>query len=329
MNKKNLRANSKPKRPNGHSDSRHKNDPSETFWNRRRIWLAGAATVIFTGVISGVAVNILTPQAQKMISASGGSSKLVHLNSMPNAPSSTKSPAGQPLAILAENPIDVTGVWVFPGKLTLKNSQLNYLNSLDMDSLSGEDALGSWFIEHGAYSPNEILQLVLRNNRSYLVRILDIAVVKSCGAPLNGTVFYSPAEGAVGDLDLYFDLDSNDMNAQNDPENTNHSDFFSNQTVTIDPGAEQVFKVWAATREHACSFFLQAEILDGSRIVFEKIGDGQQPFHVTAAVVNLSSSKPYTAYQAAYPGVDYGSSLTRPGSVDYEAVNPKTFAYKP
>ena len=192
----------------------------------------------------------------------------------------------------------LSGVWIFPNKVSLDSVQLNYLNSLNMDTLSGTMALGNWFSAHGAYAPNSMFQLVLMNKRDYLVRILDVASIKTCGAPLRGTLFYSPAEGIEEDADLYFNLDSTNPQALDVFSTT---EYFANRTVSIEPGGQQVFKVWAATRKYACSFYLQFEVVDGNKTVYETIGDGQQPFRVSSYVIGPENNKPYAAYQAAYP----------------------------
>ena len=230
------------------------------------------------------------------------------------------------MSVLAENPMDESGVWIFPGKVSLDDTQLNYLNSLNMDTLSGAVTLGKWFTAHGAYAPNAMFQLVLKNERSYLVRILDVTTVKDCKTPLKGTLFYSPAEGVDEDANLYFDLDSANPQAF-DPTASATTEYFADRTISIAPGGQQVFRVWAATREHACSFYLQFEIIDDNRTVYETVGDGPQPFRISAYVIGSYHNKPYAAYLAAYPGGDFRPGGPRQSSAGYVEVNPKTFSY--
>jgi hypothetical protein len=160
---------------------------------------ARGVSLVVTGVVTGVIVNLLTPAAQKEIS--------------PSSP-----PSGPPLTIVSEDPVFplISGDWVFPTKVVLGISQLNLLDSLvRAESNASMSRYVQWFSSMGGYKSTAVAtRVVLENNHSYPIRIMDMNVVKKCGPPLRGTVFI--ANGGAEDkiVGLGFSLDSTDTDAE-------------------------------------------------------------------------------------------------------------------
>jgi hypothetical protein len=299
------------------------------LWRRASAaWLGGLATVILGGALA----NILSSQAQQQIPSLNPAESLAASPSAPrllpdshSSDSSKPTPtreAGPPLKVISEDPInpgDIGGVWMFPGKLALSSSQLKALNG--MKSIYDKD---DWFFAHGGYEPSTDTQLVVQNNRSHLVRIIDMRVIKACTAPLGGTLFYAPDQGSDAEIRLGFNLDSADTEAESaagwDPGQWK-PDYFANYTVSIQPGSQQVFNLRAVVREHSCTFKYQLTILDGSRKVRQIIGDGGQSFRASALRRDKAGAVSFPGYQAAYVGGAYNEN--RNGA--YFRVDPDTF----
>jgi hypothetical protein len=228
-----------------------------------------------------------------------------------------------PLTIVSEDPInpqDNGGIWAFPGKFILTSSQLKTLNGLR--NIYDQD---NWFFAHGGFEPATDTQLVVQNNRSYLVRVIDMNVIKYCGAPLSGTLFYNPNQGADQDIRLGFNLDSTDTEAEYAMgwgANGWKPDYFSNYTVSIKPGAQQVFNLRTAVTKHSCSFEYRLTILDGTRKVNQIVNNGGQFFRATAIRRKfVGVGMRFSAYQVEYAG----GVENEEGNGAYVRVNPETF----
>jgi hypothetical protein len=309
-----------------------KKPAKKSWWRKPRIWLGGAATTVITGVVTGVVVNLLGAQTQKVIdppaSASASSAAVQSQASRGNGqPVINRSPppqSGLPLTVLSESPIhDFGSTWVFPGKYLVTQGQINYLGStIDHDNIA---AYNQWFFERGAYATAVDMQLVLQNNRSHLVRILDMNLLKSCQPPLTGTLFFSPDAGADDSIRLGFNLNSPDTEAEAAAGwdiSTWKPDYFDNDTVSIQPGAQQVFNVRAVVSNESCTFRIQATILDGTRAVYQVISDGNQPFRITSTASPFNNTTlTFSKYQAIYAGGIASPNLRE----EFVRVNPKTY----
>jgi hypothetical protein len=185
-------------------------------------------------------------------------------------------------------------------------------------------ALDNWAFSHGGYEPNTDTQLVLENNRSHPVRIIDMRVIKKCGAPVAGTLLYSPDQGNDADIRLGFDLDSNDAEAYAAIgwyTSTWKPDYFANFTVSIGAGSQQVFNLRSVVTKFSCQFRYQITALDGERKIIELIGDDGQPFRASALLPQVGPD-PFTGYSAMYAGGVYSPA----GNDSYVKVNPQTFS---
>jgi hypothetical protein len=169
------------------------------------------------------------------------------------------------------------------------------------------------------------MQLVVQNNRNYLVRLLDMNVLKACQRPLTGTLFFSPDAGADASVRLGFNLNSSDTDAEAakgwDLSNwVPH--YFANDTVSIQPGAQQVFDVRAVVSNESCIFRIQATVLDGGKTVYQTIGDGNQPFRITSTASPLDNAAlKFSDYQVIYAGGIASPNLKE----EFVRVNPKTY----
>jgi hypothetical protein len=210
-------------------------------------------------------------------------------------------------------------VWTFPGKLVLSSSQLKALN--DMKSIYDQD---NWFFAHGGYEPATDTQLVVQNNRNHLVRVIDMKVIKNCTVPLSGTLFYAPDQGGDGEIRLGFNLDSADTEAESAAgwgTSQWKPDYFANYTVSIQPGAQEVFNLRTVVTKYSCTFEYQLTILDGVKKTYQIVKDGGQPFRASALTRGHSAMGSYSGYQVMYAGGVYDEK----GNGAYVRVSPDTF----
>jgi hypothetical protein len=235
------------------------------LWRRPLVWFGSLATVVLAGVL----VSVLSAAAQRYFSSPAAAT----LTPSPHSPGST----GPPLTVVSERPLNVDefAYWAFPGRLALSASHLAHVNSL---FLHGPTSLpvANYFSSLGGYAIHSVeTQVVMQNNRSYPIRIIDMHVIKSCHAPATGTIFYAPGGAEDTIIGLGFDLDSGDTGARivRGMRGIQTADYFDKYTISINPGAQQVFRFQASTSRYACTFRYQATILDGKKQVYQLIGN--------------------------------------------------------
>jgi hypothetical protein len=148
-------------------------------------------------------------------------------------------------------------------------------------------------------------------------------VVKDCQLPLTGTLFFGAGGAIDTTVGLGFNLDSSDTEAEQ-AQGTGVDQwkpgYFVKYTISIQPGAQQVFDLWALTAKYACSYEYQATVLDGSRKVNQIIEDGNEPFRATALRIN-----PQPPDLSAYEAVYIGGAGTKTGA--FVRVDPKTYSF--
>jgi hypothetical protein len=307
--------------------------PKATFWHNRKIWLAGAIGTVVTGVVTGILVNVSdnvlavhniagppAPTPPSLVEASASSTVSNH-----GFRTSRSASTGPPLTVVSEDPInlDHAGVWVFPGKVVFASSELKTLNTYP-PGIATPPFMNLLF-SLGAYQAQPDTQLVVQNNQAQEIRVLDMSVVKSCQAPLTGTLIYSPDAGADPSIQLGFDLDSADTEAETGVTGieaiARKPDYFAGHTVSIQPRAQQVFDIVTVTSKHSCSFRFMLTLLVGSKKTYQLIGDGSQPFRISAIVGTRDSGTTFSAY-----GVIYAGGVASPTGDDrFGRVNPKTY----
>jgi hypothetical protein len=302
---------------------------TKPWWRRVSVWTGGLGTAVATGVL----VNILTLQAQRVTLPTAPTPKSP-ARIVPSGTSSSRSsgesgpaPSSSPLTVLSEDPLNIGQlvVWVFPAEFLPNKGQLSYVNSLiEAPGLESRPAFNRWFYSHGAYEPGGTsTQLVVENNRAYPVRIIDMNVAKICGPPLDGTLFFGAGGAVDATVGLGFNLDSPDTEAelaQGTSVNQWQPDYFTKYTISIQPGGQQVFDLWATTSRYACSYTYQMTILDGSRKIIQNIEDGDEPFRATA--LEISPQPPDLAF---YRAVYIGGAGTKTGA--FVRVDPASYRF--
>ena len=295
----------------------------EPLWRRPLAWLGGIATF----VIGGVLVSVLSTQAQRIApTPTPAQTQTKQANSTVSTTDnqSQSPPKSPPLKILSEDPInlDELGVWTFPAKMILPSNQLAKLNSSFLHS--GPGGAADYLFPLGGYAQSVDTQIVVQNVHKHPIQILNMNVIKNCRAPLTGTVFYAPGQVAVEVIQMGFNLDTADTAAKlvNRIPTVSPSapDYFSKYTVIIQPGATQTFNIRAVTAKYACTFRYDATILDGTRKVHQQIGDGKQPFRISALATRVQQP-----YFSRYAVVYVGGVQSTGGIGPYLRVNPKTY----
>jgi hypothetical protein len=136
-----------------------------------------------------------------------------------------------------------------------------------IDSLS-DSALYNYMASRGGYAPNADFQLMVSNDRSYPITVINMNVAKKeCQAPLRGTLLYSADAGGddIGSTGLGFNLDSSNTAAQLAPGPAVSSwtpDYLANHHVVLPAGASHIFDIRTVASDHACTFFYQVTVLD-------------------------------------------------------------------
>jgi hypothetical protein len=312
------------------ASSKRKTKP---FWRKPIVWLGSFATLVAGGVLT----NILTAQTQRVLPTSSPVPTV-------SAPSMTPTPVpaptrhkrrpvatepGQPLTVVSENPIwrpgEQVGAWVFPNAFVLSASELAYLNSMRN---TNQDAFAQWLYGHGAFENGTDTQLVIQNRRNYPIRIIGMDVVKQCRPVITGTIFWSGTSGVDPVARMGFDLDLPDPEAMlwSEGSSNYNQPYFGSYTISLAPGAQQVFNIVAGTSKYSCTFEFRITILDGVREVQQLIGDGAQPFRVTAvSLLGLSGNDrrpPFDDYKILYVG-----GLNSPSPTgNYARANPQRYS---
>jgi hypothetical protein len=199
------------------------------------------------------------------------------------------------------------GTYVFQRPLDLSQSELRSLNQLQ--DLTPQ--YYAWFRSRGGVDPSTSnVQLVLEGNAAQAVRITNMVLVKQCTAPLSGTLFASPSAGNEHSILINFDLDSPQPVAQT----PGGHDFFTANTISLQPGEVQVIQITASTKLFYCQYSIHLTALTGDHATEETITDNGQPFRVTATYTSVAR------YHALY----VGGVATRTGYFMRE--NPQAYA---
>jgi hypothetical protein len=303
-----------------------KESEARQWWHKPIVWAGGVGTLVVAGVLAGVLVNVLTPPVQRIAEPTERNLTLAPPSVAPKATSvATGTASGPPLEVLSEDPLflDQMVVWAFPHAYLPDRDQLNNISSLiESSTFAARSAFAQWFFSRGAYQiGGASTQLVVENNRDYPIRIIDMNVVKSCQPPLTGTLFFGSGGAVDATVGLGFNLDSSDTDAETargTGQATWTPGYFDNYTISLEPGEQQVFNIYTVTMSHACTYRLQLTVLDGAKKVYQLIGDGAEPFRVTAMPEGSNGGPNFSAYNAVYLG---GAASSRSGA--FVRVNPR------
>jgi hypothetical protein len=173
-------------------------------------------------------------------------------------------------------------------------------------------------------------------NRNGLVRIVDIQVVKTCAAPLRGTIFFFPPQGETSTLGIGFDLDDPrtvareipSVGAVYGPERLGPS-YFANHEYDLTLGEPITLAITAETARYFCKFRFELDLLVNGRPATEIIGDGGKPFLASAEydVPHQGWLPAFSVYGALYvAGFTTNACAASDGLV---AENPRTWHYPP
>lgn len=168
----------------------------------------------------------------------------------------------------------------------------------DLAALNAQTDTAAWLEARGGSPPGTVfVRLVLAGNRTDPVRIIDVAPVARCTAPLDGVLFEDPPAGNDESIRIDFDLDT-----PGTPGRTHNGDgsvggaFFPAHTISLGPGEQQVLIATATTRKQSCEIRFALTVLDGKDRTTVTVPEADQPgFRVTAAL-------PESAYDAVYLG---------------------------
>jgi hypothetical protein len=317
-----------------HAKAPEKSKSSESTprWRKPIIWAGGVGTLVVAGILTG----LLTPPAQRLAeptepastTAPTASPKATSASDHYSRPKSSSTPLTSPLSIVSEDPLNVDdlGVWAFPNKIPFSSSQLNRVNLLLRRALVNVYTithLANYFYALGGYAINADTQLVLQNDSSQPVSILDMRVIKNCGSPLSGTLFDSPAQGSDDDIRIGFNLDSADTDAESAKGWDTafwRPDYFENKYISFAPGQQRILNIRAVTTKHACTFSYELVALEGKTKFYQTINDDGQPFRANAIV----SSGPNGSC-ARYAALYFGGALSPfHHHGDYIKENPRT-----
>ena len=208
------------------------------------------------------------------------------------APQTTAMRHGPPVkidSVTLQRTDGQAGIYVFQRALYLSRPDLRSLNQLQ----DGAPAYDTWFRSRGGVDPGSSnVQLVVEGNADQPARITNITMIKSCEAPLAGTLFYSPPAGSENAILINFNLDSPRSVAKT----TGGQDYFSEYTIALALGGVQVIQISAETRLHYCQYSLQLIVLVGSHETVETVTNDGKPFQVSAVYSS------FARYHALYAG---------------------------
>jgi hypothetical protein len=173
----------------------------------------------------------------------------------------------------------------------------------------------------GTGSDDAEVQIALRGNSQQTAVITGMQVIKKCGAPLSGTLLYSPAAAEDTDIEIGFNLDGQFSTPQDYKAGQLYGNFFAEHTISLRDGETQTLLVHAVTRRQYCQFSFRLIIDTANRRYVEPVSNSGRPFSVTGTSQPLTpGSIPFSTYGAIYLG---GVASPEPGKL--VQVNPATY----
>jgi len=256
------------------------------------LWSGGLMTAVLTGVL----ISALGPQAERVL---------------PPPASPAIKPIDEPVTFVWDDLNFFDGFTYFFSKPIVWSS--GQLPGVYNRITSTENSHPSYLSSLGGYMESPITnQLIVENNRTYPIRILQVDAEKSCTTSLpRGTVVSFPPQGIDQITGLGFDLDSGPESGQIDATEVTIADnkppafgslYFEKNTVSIPGGGQHVFSLTAATLSYSCMFRYVFTILDGKTELNQTIGNGAKPFAVSAFGA---------CYSENYIWDDGGNTLTK------------------
>jgi len=231
-------------------------------------------------------------------------------------------PAGGPVQVTVGNVDGADGSKALPKPVFLSAGKLRHLNS-------------AWFSAHDyTYVGQVDIQLVVQGNRHHVVRIINITPVEKCSAPLHGTMFFGPNQGADGSTRLYLDLDNPQRPAAyfHPDSQKKYPDYFGQYSISLAFGKQFTFQVYAATLHQYCTFTFKLEIVDNGKVVTENVSNHGEPFRLTALPPeNRDGRLSFPNYRVLYISGEIASTFyPQPntyGEDPWVRANPKKFLF--
>jgi hypothetical protein len=264
---------------------------------KRFAWIRSPAVwigALVTAVITAAAVTLVTFYEDKALNA---------------PPHLTGGPVKVISAVVEGGALS----WVFPRPMTLSIAQLRKVEGHNDDFGVDDVAFGTWALNNGGAPLGGAFMVTVAGNRNHPVSIHDMRVTDAhCHAPYTGTIFYSPTAGFDNTLALSYDLDKLNPAPLISYGPNAGQDFFGGtnstpKTISLAYGEQQVFRIMPSTARSTCTFWLQLTIQDGSSLVTEKIGYGNQPFATSASEIATgrgpnSDTIDFSRYTKVYAG---------------------------
>jgi hypothetical protein len=280
---------------------------------RPRYIAAGVLAIISLVVTAVVVLDAQSPTAPALPGDSSAASA---------GPTNTPAAPPEPVQVLSVRTWRFGGgvIYVFPQEMRLDTGELASLNKFETIDLDG---INNWFLEKGgAIAGRQAIQVVLRGNAKDAVVISGIELVKTCRAPINGTLFYTPPEGREDNIFVSFDLDSPFSSAQTRVNDKFRGDYFLLNTISLQPGETQTLLLDVETKRLYCEFSVRLKIVTLDGVVTKTITNGDQPFRITATPGSSSDiveSEDFTPYGLFYRG-DLAAQV---GRVTWKQADPQ------
>jgi hypothetical protein len=171
-------------------------------------------------------------------------------------------------------------------------------------------------------------------NRSGLVRIIDIQVLKTCSAPLRGTMFFVPPQGALFTVGMGFDLDNpnpvareiHNVGATYGIQRLGAS-YFASQEYDLKLGEPVTLALTAQTARYFCRFSFELDLLVNGRPARQIINDEGKLFSASAEYDLREGLPDFRAYGALY--TDEYTIDPCASSDKLVEENPHTWRYQP
>ncbi|WP_234543987.1 hypothetical protein [Streptomyces shenzhenensis] len=285
------------------------------FWPKAKRQLTKPAVFLAAAVTAGIG-TVLTGSAE---SATGwvGHHVMALFTSAPPPP----KPA---IASVAAIRIGGGGTVVFAQPVHPTERQIE----ADTNSLTGPGVL-----------PDEsAVQVMVRNPGHATAYVTNVRVIKTCTAPLSGTVLFDPPQGNGGESDvgIGFDLDSPHPVPRAFSGDTMKlgGGYFLDHTVAILPGEPQTFLLYTHTSRYYCRFHFDMTVHVDDRTYHLTINRKGHPFEITAGLIDDTTNKPTLgAYQVAYvPGYQARTSrglAVTAATPNFVEVDPRTWKQGP
>lgn len=276
--------------------SKSRPDEAKPWHKRASTWLT---LTVATAAVSGIIGNATGAIGTKL----------------GNALTDQGQPSGPPILVsqVSFRPGDNGGSYVLPVARRLTDAQLSGMSTANY-TINAERFNN--FIEKNrgaaaSWTGRALVQLTLRGNRSYPVLITGMQILKQCGPPLRGTLFYNPPAGEANNAMIGFDLDSAAPQADTmtGRDGKLGSSYFLSKHITLNGVQDTQVASIGATTTGSCSFRLVLQVLDKSHTINETVSDSTAigagpPFRITRTI--NQSGKPgepnFPSYGPIYVG---------------------------